>query len=253
MLRGARDLAAVAALALAFPPGKGHKTKPPPPQAGRERRLPASAAAGGRGGASSLAARCASQPRGGRASGPAPVMSLVILGGLSSGGLSTNRRCRSRHADRTAHVPTGSLLQATHDAAGAAGSERGSFVIGGGTATPAGSIQIERAGKRLEALRPAGARADAGAVTIGHTVYVVGGYDGSALNAEVVLDDRRPKLPPGRRASRPRSLPRARRPRLADLRLRRPRRRTGIPATRSSSSTRPGADGASGRPATGRA
>ena len=109
---------------------------------------------------------------------------LVILGGLSSGGLSTNGVAVLD--TRTGRLtPQGSLLQATHDAAGAALGAR-QLVIGGGTAAPAGGTQIVAGGKATRGAAPAGARADAGAVTIGKTVYVVGGYDGPALNPEVV-------------------------------------------------------------------
>jgi hypothetical protein len=76
-------------------------------------------------------------------------------------------------------------LQATHDAAAA--ELRGHvFVIGGGNAAPARSIQVERGGKTVSGGELSSARADASAVTIGHTLYVVGGYDGSALAAEVL-------------------------------------------------------------------
>ena len=53
-------------------------------------------------------------------------------------------------------------------------------MIGGGTTAPAGTIQIETGTKMVRVGALAGPRADAGAVTIGRSVYVVGGYDGSA-------------------------------------------------------------------------
>jgi hypothetical protein len=108
---------------------------------------------------------------------------LVVLGGLSSGDSSTNGI--DILDTRTGRLtPHGSLLQATHDAAGAALGAR-QLVIGGGTATAAGGTQIVAGGKTTRGGEPTVARADAGAVTIGSTVYVVGGYDGKALEPEV--------------------------------------------------------------------
>ncbi|HKD95732.1 MAG TPA: hypothetical protein VKB43_13585, partial [Gaiellaceae bacterium] len=108
---------------------------------------------------------------------------LVVLGGLSSGASSTNGVAVLD--TRTGRLmPRASLPQATHDAAGAALGSR-LLVIGGGTSTAAGGTQIVAGGKATRSGEPAAARADAGAVTIGHTVYVVGGYDGKSLEPEV--------------------------------------------------------------------
>jgi len=109
---------------------------------------------------------------------------LVVLGGLSSGGVSTDGidLLDPRNGVLSPH---GSLLQATHDAAGGTLGTR-LLVIGGGTTAPAGTTQIETGTKVVQGRALAGPRADAGAVTIGRSVYVVGGYDGSALNREVV-------------------------------------------------------------------
>src|SRR5439155_23878810 len=60
------------------------------------------------------------------------------------------------------------------------------LVIGGGTAAPAGSTQIQTGDKATAGGALPQARADAGAVTIGNTAYVVGGYDGPALDREVL-------------------------------------------------------------------
>ena len=59
-------------------------------------------------------------------------------------------------------------------------------MIGGGTAAPAGGTQIMDGGRATRGAAPAGARADASAVTIGRTVYVVGGYDGVRAESQVV-------------------------------------------------------------------
>ena len=109
---------------------------------------------------------------------------LVVLGGLDSGSSSTSSVAALDTRDGRL-LPDGALVQPTHDAAVA---ELGGrvFVIGGGSATPARSIQIERDGKSVSGGALASARADASAVTVGHTAYVVGGYDGSAMDAEVV-------------------------------------------------------------------
>jgi PQQ-like domain/Kelch motif len=109
---------------------------------------------------------------------------LVVLGGLDSGSASTSSVgvLDTRNGQLS---PDGALAQPTHDAAVAKLGGR-VFVIGGGSATPASSIQIERGGKTLSGGSLPSARADAGAVTIGRTVYVVGGYDGSAMDAEVL-------------------------------------------------------------------
>ncbi|MGH3262590.1 MAG: hypothetical protein ACRDNS_11385, partial [Trebonia sp.] len=109
---------------------------------------------------------------------------LVVLGGLESRGSSADGVYALD--TRTGRLsPHGTLVQATHDAAGAALGRR-VFVIGGGTAVPAASTQIQAGGKTVAGGALAQARADASAVTIGDTVYVVGGYDGSGMDREVV-------------------------------------------------------------------
>ncbi len=108
---------------------------------------------------------------------------LLVLGGLDSGASSTSSiEVLDTRNGRLS--PNGQLLQPTHDAAVA---ELGGhvFVIGGGSATPARSIQIARGGTTVSGGALPSARADASAVTVGHTVYLVGGYDGSAMDAEV--------------------------------------------------------------------
>jgi putative pyrroloquinoline-quinone binding quinoprotein len=109
---------------------------------------------------------------------------LVVLGGIGSSGSTTD-------GVDLLDPATGSLSsqrplpQATHDAAAAALDGR-VLVIGGGSAAPSRSTQIERGGKTVAGVALAQARADASAVTVGHTAYVVGGYDGAAMDAEVV-------------------------------------------------------------------
>jgi outer membrane protein assembly factor BamB len=109
---------------------------------------------------------------------------LVVLGGLASDGSSSDGIALLDPHDG-ALSPHGALLQATHDAAGAALGAR-VLIIGGGTTAPSGSTQIETGTHVAEGRSLVPARADAGAVTIGRTAYVVGGYDGAAMDREVV-------------------------------------------------------------------
>jgi outer membrane protein assembly factor BamB len=109
---------------------------------------------------------------------------LVVLGGLTAGGSSTDA-VETLDTRTGVQLPHGTLLQSTHDAAGAALGKR-LLVIGGGTAAPARSTQIEAGGRTIQGGALTTARADAAAVTVDGTLYVVGGYDGSAMDREVV-------------------------------------------------------------------
>ena len=71
---------------------------------------------------------------------------LVVLGGLRSGDSSTNA-VEVLDTRTGALSPHGSLLAATHDAAGTKLGAR-LLVIGGGTSAPSGSTQIESGGRR---------------------------------------------------------------------------------------------------------
>ena len=109
---------------------------------------------------------------------------VVILGGLGTGGSSTDGvYALDTHTGQLSLQ--GRLVHATHDAAGAMLGGR-VLVVGGGTAAPAASTQIETGGNTTAGRALARARSDAGAVTIGDVVYVVGGYDGQAMDPEVV-------------------------------------------------------------------
>ena len=164
---------------------------------------------------------------------------LLVLGGLDSGASSTSSMdvLDTRNGRLS---PNGQLLQPTHDAAVA---ELGGhvFVIGGGSATPARSIQIARGGTTVSggALPQRARRRERGdrrshGVPRRRLRRIGDGCRGRR-------DDRRAQLPPGRRASGPCSLSGGRCPRLADLRLRRPRSERPSQRARSSSSTRPSA------------
>jgi outer membrane protein assembly factor BamB len=115
---------------------------------------------------------------------------LVILGGLASSGSTDGVDLLDTRTGRLS--AWGRLAQATHDAAGVA-LGRQILVVGGGTAAPSASTQIESGGRTVAGGTLAQARADAGAVTIGRTAYVVGGYSTSGMDREVLA------TPDGRR------------------------------------------------------
>jgi len=80
----------------------------------------------------------------------------------------------------------GTLPVAVHDAA-VAPLRGGALVVGGGAAVPGTSVQAvaaSGAGSSVGSL--ARARADAVAVNVGRTDYVIGGYDGSSLEPDVL-------------------------------------------------------------------
>ena len=109
---------------------------------------------------------------------------LLILGGIDASGASASGvygldTVSGRLSQQ------GSLMQPTHDAAGAVRDGR-VLVVGGGTSAPSASTQIETHGKTVAGGALPQARADASAVTIGATVYVVGGYDGAAMDRTVL-------------------------------------------------------------------
>ena len=172
-----------AALAVGIALGAGHKGKPKPTRTARDTkatpqvRPPAVEAGLLPWGLSTPLSREVVVPQSG-------TRGLVLLGGLASGDSST-AAVEGLDTRNGVLSPHGNLLQPTHDAAVA---ELGGhvLVIGGGSATPARSIQIERGGTTISGGSLPSARADSSAVTIGRTAYLVGGYDGSAMNAEVV-------------------------------------------------------------------
>jgi hypothetical protein len=109
---------------------------------------------------------------------------LLILGGLDASGASAaGVYVLDTRTGRLSQQ--GSLQLATHDAAGAVLGRR-VLVVGGGTTAPVSSTQIEANGTTMAGGVLAQARADASAVTIGDTAYVVGGYDGPAMDRQVL-------------------------------------------------------------------
>jgi len=115
--------------------------------------------------------------------------SLLLAGGLRVGGASDDGVYTLDTANGQLKS-SGTLALATHDAAGAdVGSD--ALVFGGGISTPSARVQrLSMAGSSPSSLADLPeARADATAVTIGHLVYVVGGYDGPTMDREVLVTE----------------------------------------------------------------
>lgn len=109
---------------------------------------------------------------------------LVVLGGLTTGDVTTGRIVAVRTSTWTSHV-AGQLGEAVHDASGAALSNR-AFVFGGGSSSEVANTQQWTAGTaRIVGSLP-GPRSDSSAVTIGPTAYVIGGFDGSRMTRTVL-------------------------------------------------------------------
>ena len=82
--------------------------------------------------------------------------------------------------------PAGRLAEATHDAAGVALGGR-MFVLGGGTASSAPTIQAFSPGTQAAVVgRLSRARSDSNGVSAGPIGYVVGGYDGTIVDPQVL-------------------------------------------------------------------
>ncbi|MGB9111329.1 MAG: PQQ-binding-like beta-propeller repeat protein, partial [Acidimicrobiales bacterium] len=115
---------------------------------------------------------------------------LVVAGGLLSGGASSTAVNLLNPVSGSVK-PLGQLTMASHDAAGAVIRGKG-YVFGGGSSAPSNVVQrIESRGvpsasaEGIVARLPS-ARADAAAVTIGETTYLVGGYDGRSADGGVL-------------------------------------------------------------------
>src|SRR5579871_4726624 len=109
---------------------------------------------------------------------PGPPGQLIVLGGLTAAGRSADGVYAVRTATGAARQ-LGALSAPLHDAAGAVSAGR-ALVFGGGSPATVGTVQaFSGAGTaRVIGSLPA-PRSDAAAVTMGRTVYLVGGYDGS--------------------------------------------------------------------------
>jgi len=135
---------------------------------------------------------------------PGSGSSLTVLGGLSASNASLSR-VFSLDTSSGRITEAGSLRAGLHDAAGAQ-IGASDVLMGGGTPstvpdvsqfTPAASGR----GSAVAAGQLPQPRSDASAVTIGSTVYVVGGYDGANPDAQVLATN------DGRRFSTVASLP----------------------------------------------
>ena len=121
---------------------------------------------------------------------PTSPTNVLVLGGLTSGDASVATAATIAVPAGTS-APRGSLVTPTHDAAGALLRGR-VLVFGGGAQKTVASVQsfpLAPPGGTSNATvvgqlpQP---RADAAAVTIGRTVYVVGGYDGTRADPQVL-------------------------------------------------------------------
>jgi outer membrane protein assembly factor BamB len=114
---------------------------------------------------------------------------LIILGGLTSGGVSAS----GVYALRTGTGESrriGALRTPLHDAAVAVAGGR-ALVFGGGSSATVATVQaLSLGGQHVARAVTVGSmpapRSDAAAVTIGPTTYLVGGYNGSGPDASVL-------------------------------------------------------------------
>lgn len=110
---------------------------------------------------------------------------IVLAGGLASDGSSMSSVWQVDPATGITHK-AGQLADAVHDAAGVLLNGR-ALVIGGGDANIVDDVQAVVTGSIGEVIgHLPRARADVSAIANGTTTYVVGGYDGSALDPSVL-------------------------------------------------------------------
>ena len=110
---------------------------------------------------------------------------LLIAGGLTTSGASTGA-VMSLDPVTGATRQAGRLAQATHDAAGLVLSGR-VFVLGGGTAASVPTIQALVPGTQGAVTGALSrARSDSSGVAAGPNGYLVGGYDGTRLDPQVL-------------------------------------------------------------------
>jgi hypothetical protein len=109
---------------------------------------------------------------------------FVVLGGLATGDTSTSRIVQVDPATGDSGI-AGSLAVAVHDSAGAVIGSR-FFVFGGGSVSTVSFVQAWTAGSATNVGSLPEARSDLSAATLGGTAYIVGGYDGSAMAADVL-------------------------------------------------------------------
>jgi len=110
---------------------------------------------------------------------------VYVMGGLDAASNSASGIFRLD--PHTARVqPAGNLTGPVHDAASAALGSR-VLLFGGGTATSTDAVQAFTPGQDARAVgRLPAVRSDLAAVTLGNRAYVLGGYDGQTLSADVL-------------------------------------------------------------------
>ena len=110
---------------------------------------------------------------------------LLIAGGLTPSGASTDA-VTALDPVTGATRPAGRLAEATHDAAGVALGGR-MFVLGGGTVSSVPTIQAFSPGMPAAVVgRLSRARSDSNGVSAGPIGYLVGGYDGTTVDPQVL-------------------------------------------------------------------
>jgi outer membrane protein assembly factor BamB len=114
-----------------------------------------------------------------------PPGNLVVAGGMTAAGTTAGGAYRLDTKD--GHLSfVGNLAFPTHDAASATVGATG-LVFGGGSVAPGSTAQGLSPSGNTTVLSPLPRpRADATAVVIGPTAYIVGGYEGSQLDPEVL-------------------------------------------------------------------
>jgi len=110
---------------------------------------------------------------------------LLIIGGLTPSGTSASA-VTSLDPVTGGTRPAGRLGQATHDAAGLILGGR-AFVLGGGTASSVPTVQAFTPGMPATVTGAMSrARSDSSGVSAGPAGYVIGGYDGTRLDPDVL-------------------------------------------------------------------
>lgn len=119
---------------------------------------------------------------------PGPGQQLILLGGLTAGGVSADG-IFAIHTRTGAVRHLGALAAPLHDAAGAAPAGHALVFGGGSSATVAGveSFPVHGHGTAAGAGSLPAPRSDSVAVTIGRDVYVLGGYNGTSPQAAVLV------------------------------------------------------------------
>ncbi|HET9728519.1 MAG TPA: hypothetical protein VFR41_03810, partial [Acidimicrobiia bacterium] len=119
-----------------------------------------------------------------RAVAVADAGSALIIGGIDTAQATTTSALRFSPPSSLAPAP--SLAVPVHDAA-AAQTAGGVLVFGGGAQTVGDAVQESSGGKPFSVVGHLPApRADLAAATIGNTIYLVGGYDGTSASPDVL-------------------------------------------------------------------